>query len=800
LSEQAGEGADGTLRDGERQLRLLLAELDDRSIYMLDASGHVATWNLAAARLIGFASERIVGSEFAVLFSETDRQAGIPDQMLAEAARSGRYVRQIERIRPDGTRFTSSVSVQRVDEPAGTPGGFAVIEHDLTLRQQLAARETAARLFEDYPDAVLTVDQTGQIVHANSRAPEMFGYDRETLLGEQIELLVPARFRTAHVQQRVSSGENPRHRPFGSGLELYALQADGNEFPADIQLGPVRAYQQGKTITIAIVRDVTAMKALAGELEASRHRQAVLEERQVLTDQQRRWAEAFERAAAGIFIADSVAGTIEIANPAFAAALGMTVEQVQGMAMLDAFPPADHARVADVNGQADTTGHMMAEIRLRRQDGSDFPAQIDVTSVRDADGTIPYRIISIIDISQTKRAESALHQSLRLHAVSELSGKMARDFNDLLAVIIGNLNSMLGVGTLSTELDVLAGDAIGAAMRGATLTNQLLAFAQQQPLQRLLVSVNKVILETADWFGRMPGQHIEVVLDLAGDLWPVLTDPVQISTSIANLALNAREAMPYGGRLAISTTNRRLGANYVATFGSVPAGDYVLIEFADTGVGIAPEAIVQIFEPFYTTKDRATRPGLGLSVVYGFAHQSGGYITVESQPGNGAVFRLYLPAAGEHRASAPATSPPVANAPSPGETILVVESEAPMQRVMVRQLTQMGYRVVEAMDRAGALAILERETVHLVVAGMRHPSDTDKNSLAQQLLDQRPSIQVLLVSGAPAGHPMGEIIGDREAVRVLQRPYRRAELARVVRDMLGRRPGREGPGSSGNPL
>jgi CheY-like chemotaxis protein len=298
----------------------------------------------------------------------------------------------------------------------------------------------------------------------------------------------------------------------------------------------------------------------------------------------------------------------------------------------------------------------------------------------------------------------------------------------------------------------------------------------------------------------MPGQHIEVVLDLAGDLWPVLTDPVQISTSIANLALNAREAMPYGGRLAISTTNRRLGANYVATFGSVPAGDYVLIEFADTGVGIAPEAIVQIFEPFYTTKDRSTRPGLGLSVVYGFAHQSGGYITVESQPGNGAVFRLYLPAAGEHRASAPATPPPVANAPSPGETILVVESEAPMQRVMVRQLTQMGYRVVEAMDRAGALAILERETVHLVVAGMRHPGDTDKNSLAQQLLDQRPSVQVLLVSGAPAGHPMGEIIGDREEVQVLQRPYRRAELARVVRDMLGRRPGREGPDSSGNPL
>jgi CheY-like chemotaxis protein len=247
--------------------------------------------------------------------------------------------------------------------------------------------------------------------------------------------------------------------------------------------------------------------------------------------------------------------------------------------------------------------------------------------------------------------------------------------------------------------------------------------------------------------------------------------------------------MPYGGRLAITTTNRRLGANYVATFGSVPAGDYVLIEFTDTGVGIAPEAIVQIFEPFYTTKDRATRPGLGLSVVYGFAHQSGGYITVESQPGNGAVFRLYLPAAGEHRASAPATLPPVANAPSTGETILVVESEAPTQRVMVRQLTHMGYRVVEAIDRTGALTILERETVHLMVVGMRHPGDTDKYSLAQQLLDRHPSVQVLLVAGARAAHSMGEIIGDREGVRVLQRPYRRAELARVVRDMLDHRPG-----------
>ncbi len=491
MSERVGGKADGALRDAERQLRLLLDELDDRSIYMLDGSGHVATWNLAAARLIGFASEHIIGREFAVLFSETDRQAGIPDQMLAEAARSGRHVRQIERSRPDGSRFTSSVSVQRMDEPASTLGSFAVIEHDLTLRQQLAARETAARLFEDYPDAVLTVDQTGQIMHTNARAPEMFGYDRETLLGEQIELLVPPRFRRAHVHQRVSSGDNPQHRPFGTGLELFAVQADGNEFPADIQLGPVRDYQQGKTITITIVRDVTAMKALAGELEASRHRQAVLEERQVLTDQQRRWAEAFERAAAGIFIADSVAGTIEIANPAFATALGMTVEQVQGMAMLDAFLPADHARVADVNRQADATGHMMAEIQLRRQDGSDFPAQIDVTSVPDADGTISYRIVSVTDISQTKRVESALHQSLRLHAVTELSGRLAQDFNDLLAVIIGKLNSMVGVGPLRTELDSLAGDAIGAAMRRATLTKQLLAFAQLQPLQRLPVSVNE---------------------------------------------------------------------------------------------------------------------------------------------------------------------------------------------------------------------------------------------------------------------------------------------------------------------
>jgi CheY-like chemotaxis protein len=360
-----------------------------------------------------------------------------------------------------------------------------------------------------------------------------------------------------------------------------------------------------------------------------------------------------------------------------------------------------------------------------------------------------------------------------------------------LGIVIGNLDVLRGRIAAEPETDELAREALEAALRGAELNRRLLAFARRQPLQPTRLDLNALVEGIVTLLRRVLGEQIEITLDLGRDTWPAVVDQAQLEAAITNLATNARDAMPKGGRLAIATRNRRLDADYAAQHAEVAAGEYAEIEVGDNGMGMPPEVMSRIFEPFYTTKEQGRGTGLGLSMVFGFIKQSGGHISVYSEPGRGTTFRLYLPRASAGPDAAAAIGPAAA-APGGGERVLVVEDNAGLRRVAIRQLKELGYAVIEADSAAAAMAALEGGGADLVFSDIVMPGGVDGFDLAAEIGRRWPAIRVLLTSGFGGGNLEQSLAALPPGVRLLGKPYRKAELAAALRSVL------ETPAAGGN--
>jgi CheY-like chemotaxis protein len=370
-----------------------------------------------------------------------------------------------------------------------------------------------------------------------------------------------------------------------------------------------------------------------------------------------------------------------------------------------------------------------------------------------------------------------------MEAIGNLTGGMAHDFNNILAIIIGNLDLARPLVAGDAETDELVGECLEAALRGADLTRRLLAFARRQPLHPRRFEVNELVANAVKLLRRLLDDNVVISLDLASETWPVLADPAQLEAALTNLATNARDAMLKGGTLLIATGNRRLDEDYAATYPDVVAGDYAMIEVSDTGSGMAPEVVSRIFEPFFSTKNRDKGTGLGLSMVFGFMKQSGGHVNVYSEPGVGTTFRLYLPRSGE-AAEANSSAAPVAYARAAGETVLAVEDNAALLRVVVRQLEELGYRVLAADGATAALTILANEPVDVLFTDVVMPGVVDGFALAREALTLQPSIKVVLTSGFPEAKINGHLGSSGGSARLLSKPYRKEELAQILRQAI----------------
>jgi PAS domain S-box-containing protein len=430
------------------------------------------------------------------------------------------------------------------------------------------------------------------------------------------------------------------------------------------------------------------------------------------------------------------------------------------------------------------------EYRVIRPDGTVRYVYRESELIRDGAGK-PLILAGIIhDITEPREAqkhgkelEQQLAQAQKMEAIGNLTGGMAHDFNNLLGVIIGNLDLLGDVAADNSDIEEFRENALDAALRGADLTRRLLAFARRQALRPERLDANTLIAEITKLLRRTLGEHIRIELRLAADLWPVVVDPAQLESAITNLANNARDAMPGGGRLLITTRNTHLDEDYAADHSEVKAGDYMLIEVTDTGTGMPRDIVSRIFDPFFTTKEPGKGTGLGLSMVFGFIRQSDGHISVYSEPGSGTTFRLYL-----RRGPAGPTEPRETTAAKPvagnGETILVVEDSPQLLSLVGKQLIDLGYRVLKADGPEAALDILAgHEPIQLLLTDIVMPGGMSGLELARGAIAQRAQLKVLLTSGFPA-MPSATDGAMPSGWRLLTKPYRRAELARLVRETL----------------
>lgn len=388
------------------------------------------------------------------------------------------------------------------------------------------------------------------------------------------------------------------------------------------------------------------------------------------------------------------------------------------------------------------------------------------------------------EIAERRETEEQLRQSQKVEAIGQLTGGVAHDFNNLLTVILGNLE--IAKEKLPADSSALPNIQLSltAAIRGAALTERLLAFARRQVLKPEPLDLNRIVEAMHDLLQRTLGGAVEVKSVLRTGLWPAMADRNQIETALINLAINARDAMPNGGHLTIETQNASLDVDYARHNPGVTPGDYVVLAVTDSGAGMTPETLAQAIEPFFTTKPTGKGTGLGLSSVYGFARQSGGHLKLYSEVGRGTTVRLYLPRA---HGLAESSSESENNGPFPrgDESILVVDDDSTVRAVAVSHLSGQGYRVLEAKDGPAALKLIKsgRGTIDVLVTDIILAGGMNGPDVAAEAKRHLPRLQILYMSGytedAVANHGRFEPFG-----RLLQKPFRKADLLRTVRDIL----------------
>jgi PAS domain S-box-containing protein len=599
----------------------------------------------------------------------------------------------------------------------------------------------------------------------NEAMVRAYGWSRKECLGMTIEAIrdpaeMPAlRRRIAEVPECSFRAGVWRHRA-----------RDGREILADITAH--RMSYEGRDCMLIAAQDVTE------------HRKA---EEQLLT-----LSRAVEQSPAAIVITDT-AGTILFVNPQFCRSTGFAREEAIGknprILKSGLHPPEFYAGLwRTISAGQEWRG----ELQNRRKDGTLYWEAATISPVTDPDGRVTHFVAVKEDVTSRKVLEEQLRQSQKMEAVGRLAGGVAHDFNNLLTVIGGF--SELAMGRMDPEdpCRALLEEVRKAADRAAGLTRQLLAFSRRQVLQPVVLDLNGSVAGMERMLRRLLGEDVSIDLRLDPSLHRVLADAGQVEQAVMNLCVNARDAMPTGGRIRLSTRNLEVvSGTPEATAGANP-GPHACLEVEDTGTGMAPDVLAHIFEPFFTTKPQGKGTGLGLPMVYGFVRQSGGALVVDSSPGNGSTFRILLPLAPEEAGTGAGAGPRrVPESLRGTETILVVEDEPAVASVASRSLGEAGYEVLTAggPDEAMRLCADHRGEISLLVTDVVMPG-LDGKEVAALVQGMRPGIRVLFMSGYT-----DDVIGQHgildPGIAFLSKPFHPAGLCAKVREVLdAKRPAR----------
>jgi PAS domain S-box-containing protein len=627
--------------------------------------------------------------------------------------------------------------------------------------------ENYRELFENAGDAIVVFDLSGKFQLVNKAGEELSGYSRDELMRMSIlDVVSKPAAELIHESLKKPTAESA----FLLSVEI--LNKQGRRIPVEISCRWI--YELGVPVAVhAIARDITERK----------------QDEEALQQSEQQFREIFEGSIAGLSIT-TPDGRILACNPAFARIFGF--ESVDACKRVNAAAlykhPADRVRCLELLRRFRRLENH--ETEMQRADGIPVYITESTSGIFDSGGTLVELRSHIIDITERKRTEEALHasqtqlqQSQKLEAVGQLAGGVAHDFNNLLTAILGY--SELSLLRLQPDDPVARSlEQIGkASRRGALLTRQLLAFSRKQILQRKVFDLNHVVTDMHDMLSRLIGANISLVTHLDQDLGRVKADPGQIQQIIMNLVVNARDAMPNGGDLSIETANVRLDDAFAQQHPPTLPGEYILMAIRDTGAGMDSQTRAHIFEPFFTTKKPGEGSGLGLSTVYGIVKQSGGYIWVESEPGRGTVFRLYLPRV--KMAMTPLhPSLPISPSIIGWETVLLFENDARVRSVVRDILESGGYSTITCDDMEEAVRACETQSaeIHLLLTDVVVPKMSGKD-FAERIGALRPKMKVLFMSGFTNDVFINDNLGESN-VNFILKPFSPDELLKKIRQVL----------------
>ncbi len=616
-------------------------------------------------------------------------------------------------------------------------------------------------------DAVIATDTQSRVTFLNPVAESLTGWKQEEAVGQPLDKV----FRLVSEETRASV-ENPVTKALKEGHivglanHTLLIARDGREIAIDDSSAPIRNERGEINGVVLIFRDITGRKKAEEAMHAS----------------EERFSKAFRASPVPMSIVTYKEGRYIDVNESFLSNSGYTNEEIIGRTTTDIgiyADPEERSRLRQILEQHG--GIRNVEVH-RRVKGGEVRIALTSSELITLDGE-QCILTTTNDITEHKRLEEQLLQSQKMEAVGRLAGGIAHDFNNLLTAIIGYSQIILSGLDEGDPVRDQIGEIEKAGKRAAALTSQLLAFSRKQILQPKVLNLNAVIADIDKMLRRLIGEDIELRINLDAAIGRVKADPGQIEQIIVNLAVNARDAMPRGGKLTIETQNVYLDEPYANQHAEVQPGSYVMLAMSDTGTGMDKETQANIFEPFFTTKEKGRGTGLGLSTVYGIVKQSSGHIWVYSEPGRGTTFKIYLPLI-EESAEIAETPAPIAESLRGHETILVVEDEEVVRNLACEILQINGYTVLEAADANEALLKYEQHegAIHLMITDVVMPSISGRE-LAEHLTPSRPEMKVLYMSGYTDDAIVHHGVLDA-GTAFLQKPFTPDALARKAREVL----------------
>ncbi|HET7564130.1 MAG TPA: PAS domain S-box protein [Gemmatimonadaceae bacterium] len=822
--------------------QLLINAVRDYALFVLDPTGHVATWNPGAERLKGYTAQEIIGRNFSLFYLPEEVAAGKPVRLLQVAAREGRVEDEGWRVRKDGARFWASVVITALHDDTGHLVGFAKITRDLTERY---ARETQARALEAEIAARAAAERRRAEVEQLAAQLQEQAVELEAQAAELQEQTVELEAANADLQGALRDTEDARERALqaearyrllfdASPLPMWVYDRDTLRFLA-VNLAATAQYGYSRdeflAMTIADIRppeDIPGLRQavidappglrrLSGwrhrrkdgsmlDVEIAGHRiefdghdaQLVL----VHDVTQRNRAEARLREATDVLRAvvdDSPLAIVVLDrdlritrwNPAAERLLGWTAAEMLGQSYATMLPDEESGGAAVWHRREEILhGHTVTnlETKRRRKDGTLIEVSLSVAALRNPQGDVRGFAVIVIDVTEQHRLEQQFRQAQKFEAVGLLAGGIAHDFNNLLTVV-RSYGYLLREQLESEQMRADAHEILLATDRGAALTRQLLAFSRQQLLTPQTFDVNAVLATAEPFLRRLLPEDIALACVTGRDEGLITADPGQLEQVLMNLVVNARDAMPRGGTLTIATSNLITDEPFAYPHGLMRSGAYVVVRVTDTGEGMDEATRQRVFEPFFTTKGPDRGTGLGLSTVYGIVRQCGGHIWIDSTPGRGTTVAMAFPQAADDLQAGPRDRPDDGDSISRSRaphtaTILACEDELPIRRLLREILEHQGYTVLVARHGRDALQLAaEHEgVIDLLITDVVMP-EMGGRQLAEALVATRPGIRVLYISGYTDDVILHR--GDLHPRRVLLlKPFHADELLRAVRTML----------------